>query len=137
MPVDRHFKMHLSGLIVTSCLTVLHFRIVFANVKFDHTNCMEMKPHIRVPTRSNSFVLAYARIYSVYITSSSFKAGSPIKVVIKSCLSGNGVVHGMKAFLLQARTLDSKFLPVGHFNRTHLQPDADAISCYYPYVSYS
>lgn len=109
--------------------------LVSSKVAFDHTNCMEMKPEITTATRVNSFVLAYAKIYSVYISSSSFRTGSPIRINVKSCLSSNGVVNGMKAFLLQARSLDSKFLPVGYFNTTSLQPDAKAISCYYPYVS--
>ena len=126
MPMGRFF--------LVACLALVHTRIAFANVKFDPTNCMEMKPHIRAESPRNSFVLAYAKIYSVYISSSSFKAGIPVKITIKSCLSANGIVHGMKAFLLQARTLDSKFLPVGYFNRTHLQSDAKVISCYYPYV---
>ena len=127
--------MALGRFFLGACLVVIHARITVTSATFDRTNCMEMKPHIRAATPRNSFVLAYAKIYSVYISSSSFKASSPVKIVIKSCLSGNGVVHGMKAFLLQARTLDSKFLPVGHFNRTYLQSDAEIISCYYPYVS--
>ena len=122
--------------IFLACLTVFHSKQAFAKFKFDHANCMEMKPHIQAATPSNSFVLAYAKIYSIYISSSSFKAGSPIRIIVKSCLASKGVVHGMKAFLLQARTLDSKFLPVGHFNITSMQSDAKAISCYYPYVSH-
>ena len=109
----------------------------FADFTFDHSNCMEMKPQISqsASSRGTSFVLAYAKIYSVYISSSSFKAGSPVRVVVKSCKAVDGAIRGMKAFLLQARSLDSKFLPLGHFNTTSLQPDAQAISCYYPYVS--
>lgn len=108
----------------------------YANAKFDHSNCMEMKPEItHGKMKSNSFLLTYAKLYSIYISSSSFKAGHPIKIVIKSCKALDGVSHGMQAFLLQARAMDNKFLPIGHFNTSALPPDAKAISCYYPYVS--
>ena len=126
-----------------SKLTILVLYMAFllgfslAKIKFDHSNCMEMRPLITParPRGRNSLVLAYARIYSIYISSSSFKAGSPIHVVIKSCKAPDGHFHGMKAFLLQARALGNSFRPIGHFNTTSLQTDAEAISCYYPYVS--
>lgn len=123
---------------LTTLLFCLAFLLGFslAKVKFDHSNCMEMRPQITAARpRGNSLVLAYARIYSIFISSSSFKAGSPIHVVIKSCKAPDGHFHGMKAFLLQARTLGSSFRPIGHFNTSSLQTDAQAISCYYPYVS--
>lgn len=129
-------KMSVWKYILVTCLVAVCTTSTFAKISFDYTNCMEMKPQIEAATPANSFVLAYAKIYSVYISSSSFKEGSPIRVIIKSCLALNGVVHGMKAFLLQARTLDSNFRPIGHFNTTSVQTDAEAISCYYPYVSH-
>eukprot|EP00794_Sanderia_malayensis_P006788 gene6788-7554_t len=116
--------------------TSIAFR--FVSAKFDNINCMEMRPaitHSGGASKENSFLLAVAKRYSIYISSSRFQAGHPIKIIIKSCKGPHGVNRGMQAFLLQARTVDTKFLPIGHFNTSALENHAQAISCYYPYDS--